>query len=487
MRRQASQAATADGHPRRPAILVAAATLAAMSLACTGSATADPLLLPPLPGHADRGATIEVVAPPAARVCAARFVRRGHASRLYRVTLGGPTRTAKWTIDRRARGRWIARVSCGTSMARPATLGSAARPVRATRRGGGSSRFVQPGSFRAGPGTIPEQPPTPAPEARREVRAAQSVDTSGWSSCASPWMTRAHVAGTGVATTISFAPTTKARVEGRLQRSNYEAMWGDLQRCVRFPPMSGSQLHSVYEQMACHIRYGVVPLLGGPTWDFEAWRNDVPWNRVMDLGGRCGQGWGDVPAAGGAFVGRIIQSSDDTSSQKAAWLVDNQNGILVRRHIPTTRIYGCLKAAGRPGPDALPGEFLNEYLPTLGADMTDAACPADTSPPPQGPSPPPAGNPPPPAFYTFHVTGTCRDGACGLRVRTGPGYSSYPYTRVVYDGNAVDIVCQTLGETVSNGYASSAVWDRLTDGGYVSDFYIDTPNIGTWSPPIPRC
>lgn len=109
-------------------------------------------------------------------------------------------------------------------------------------------------------------------------------------------------------------------------------------------------------------------------------------------------------------------------------------------------------------------------------------------PPPQSPPPPVAPPPPPPPpFFTHHVYGTCRDGACGLRVRTGPGYSNYSYTHIIYDGDRVDVVCQALGETVSNGRASSAIWDRQTDGTWVSDFYIDTANIGTWSPPIPRC
>lgn len=107
------------------------------------------------------------------------------------------------------------------------------------------------------------------------------------------------------------------------------------------------------------------------------------------------------------------------------------------------------------------------------------------TPPPTPLLPPPP--PPPPAFFTHHVTGTCRDGACGLRVRTGPGYSNYSYTHVIYDGDRVDVVCQAVGETVSNGNASSAIWDRQTDGTWVTDFYIDTANIGTWSPPIPRC
>ena len=43
-----------------------------------------------------------------------------------------------------------------------------------------------------------------------------------------------------------------------------------------------------------------------------------------------------------------------------------------------------------------------------------------------------------------------------------------------------------MGETVSNGHAASAVWVRQTDRTWVSDFYLDTPNVGMWSPPIPQ-
>lgn len=66
--------------------------------------------------------------------------------------------------------------------------------------------------------------------------------------------------------------------------------------------------------------------------------------------------------------------------------------------------------------------------------------------------PPPAPPQPPQSSYRYQVYGT---GSFGLRERTGPG--------------------------------CSAVWNRLTDGGYVSDFYINTPNIDSWTPPIPQC
>jgi hypothetical protein len=88
------------------------------------------------------------------------------------------------------------------------------------------------------------------------------------------------------------------------------------------------------------------------------------------------------------------------------------------------------------------------------------------------------------------VYGTCADGACGLHIRTGPGYSAYPIVGNRAEGAEVDIVCQTTGEPVGPSPTtgnSSTIWDRLTAGGWISDLYVTTPNVGTWSPPIPQC
>jgi hypothetical protein len=97
--------------------------------------------------------------------------------------------------------------------------------------------------------------------------------------------------------------------------------------------------------------------------------------------------------------------------------------------------------------------------------------------------------PPPPPFYVHHVYGTCADGGCGLREHTGPGYSSYPSVGMVYDGQEIDIVCQTTGELVTpNHGTASNVWDRLTTDAYVTDVYVDTSGVGgSFSPPIPHC
>ena len=94
-----------------------------------------------------------------------------------------------------------------------------------------------------------------------------------------------------------------------------------------------------------------------------------------------------------------------------------------------------------------------------------------------------------PAYYVYDVYHTCANGACGLDLRSGPGYSNYPVTRTLVDGDAVDIVCQTTGQSVSGiDGSSSDVWDKTAQGDYAADFYIDTPGMtGAFSPPIPRC
>ncbi|XVQ86457.1 cutinase family protein [Microbispora siamensis] len=91
--------------------------------------------------------------------------------------------------------------------------------------------------------------------------------------------------------------------------------------------------------------------------------------------------------------------------------------------------------------------------------------------------------------YLHRVYHTCANGACGLILRSGPSYSTYRKTRVLRDGDVVRIVCQTRGESVSGKDGSSSnVWDRLAEGDYAPDFYIDTSGMtGAFSPPIPVC
>ena len=87
-------------------------------------------------------------------------------------------------------------------------------------------------------------------------------------------------------------------------------------------------------------------------------------------------------------------------------------------------------------------------------------------------------------YYVYRVHGTCGDGLCGLRERTGPAYDTFPSTAIYPDGTALDVSCQTTGEAAGG----NEVWDKLTDGFYVSDFYLDTPGgDGNFTAAIPRC
>lgn len=69
-----------------------------------------------------------------------------------------------------------------------------------------------------------------------------------------------------------------------------------------------------------------------------------------------------------------------------------------------------------------------------------------------------------------------------LSGRTGPS-SSYPVAKSYPSGSQVSVLCQTPGQKVG----TTTLWDRLSDGNYVSDYYVSTPSQTTWSAPVPRC
>jgi hypothetical protein len=93
-----------------------------------------------------------------------------------------------------------------------------------------------------------------------------------------------------------------------------------------------------------------------------------------------------------------------------------------------------------------------------------------------------------PVEQRFHVTGTCDLGTCALAEWSGPGTASFSARSALHDGQDVRIVCQAMGETVTGrSGGTSAIWDKLEDGGFVSDYYISTPGVGTFSSSLPRC
>lgn len=70
----------------------------------------------------------------------------------------------------------------------------------------------------------------------------------------------------------------------------------------------------------------------------------------------------------------------------------------------------------------------------------------------------------------------------GLNARTGPS-KSYPIASSHAPKSTVQVVCQAHGATIF----TSSVWDKLTDGTYVSDLYISTLSKTGYSTPLPRC
>lgn len=149
-----------------------------------------------------------------------------------------------------------------------------------------------------------------------------------------------------------------------------------------------------------------------------------------------------------------------------------------------------------PSPSTPPATTPSSPAPTPAnpaptpAPSAPAPTPSPSPPSPPAGTPAPAPTPPPAATLAYQVIGTCLDGACGLKVRSGPGYTNYAQIGTVYDGNTVQVTCQASGEMVGPSRAtgrSSAIWDRLNTGGWVSDLYVNTPAIGDWTPGIPRC
>ncbi|MET8957348.1 CHAP domain-containing protein [Streptomyces sp. NPDC004533] len=86
-----------------------------------------------------------------------------------------------------------------------------------------------------------------------------------------------------------------------------------------------------------------------------------------------------------------------------------------------------------------------------------------------------------PRPHVFHVYAPA-----GLSERAAPTLSA-PIRARLAAHTAVTVTCQTTGDRVFGTGDSSTVWDRLADGGYATDYWIDTPTIDGFSPGIPRC
>ena len=92
------------------------------------------------------------------------------------------------------------------------------------------------------------------------------------------------------------------------------------------------------------------------------------------------------------------------------------------------------------------------------------------------------------SYQTFYVYGT---GGAGVRAHTAPSTLD-PVVQVLSDGSSIGIICQDLGQTVTDPVTgvSSNIWDKIGDGRvtmFISDLYATTPVAGDFSPGIPEC
>ncbi|MFI6653955.1 glycoside hydrolase domain-containing protein [Streptomyces sp. NPDC050523] len=69
-----------------------------------------------------------------------------------------------------------------------------------------------------------------------------------------------------------------------------------------------------------------------------------------------------------------------------------------------------------------------------------------------------------------------------LNARSGPA-TSYPVVTSYAPGATVNVVCQAPGTKVG----TTTVWDKLTNGAYVSDYYVSTASNTGYTAPLPRC
>lgn len=69
-----------------------------------------------------------------------------------------------------------------------------------------------------------------------------------------------------------------------------------------------------------------------------------------------------------------------------------------------------------------------------------------------------------------------------LNRRAGPG-PTYALRGTLSEGSLAWVSCQSPGSSVY----TTAVWDRLAGGAWVSDYYVSTPSKTTYSPPLRRC
>jgi murein DD-endopeptidase MepM/ murein hydrolase activator NlpD len=96
------------------------------------------------------------------------------------------------------------------------------------------------------------------------------------------------------------------------------------------------------------------------------------------------------------------------------------------------------------------------------------------------------------AAPTVAGIGTARTGGTPLNIRQGPSSASAKLGEFA-DGRRFSIICQVAGQTVRGTVRTAMAWNRLSNGSYVSDAYVQRaatrlpvcpPPGGAWTVPV---
>lgn len=75
----------------------------------------------------------------------------------------------------------------------------------------------------------------------------------------------------------------------------------------------------------------------------------------------------------------------------------------------------------------------------------------------------------------------------GIYPRVEPTWGAETMGPLINEGEAVKIVCETRGETLSNGGYYTDVWEGLEGGGYIPNGYVATGANGRNESAFPEC
>jgi surface antigen/uncharacterized protein YraI len=165
-----------------------------------------------------------------------------------------------------------------------------------------------------------------------------------------------------------------------------------------------------------------------------------------------------VDSVSGSQINVVEQNASPTG--RSTLEIDRANGAISGEY--GLGVIGTLHAKANTHP---PGSSASAPSPTTTAPPSTTA-----------PYVAPAGATP----HAYQVTGTAND---GLYERTGPG-TTYPEEGWLPNGATLEITCQIKTASI---VGTSGMWDLLTSGYFVADYYTTTPVVGNYSPGLAHC